>query len=139
VTCSLQDFTYCTRDSAILTVAEMAVGIIVACVPTFGPIFSPRRFASSARNQYTSKNGDTLGSGTHVQLHSYRDDSFGGQSLQGLQREELDLGSFLRCDDSRSHTYVLADTSKPTNLSHNAPDGIGVKRVIDVTSDSPAH
>lgn len=117
----------------------MAVGIIVACVPTFGPIFSPRRFASSARNQYTSKNGDTLGSGAHVQLHSYRDDSFGGQSHQGLQREELDLGSFLRCDDSRSHTYVLADTSKPTNLSHNAPDGIGVKRVIDVTSDSPAH
>lgn len=138
MTCSLEDFTYCTRDSAILTVAEMAVGIIVACVPTFGPIFSPRRFGSSARKQYSSKNGDTLGSGAHVQLHSYRDDSFGGHSLQGLEREELDLGNFLRGDDSRSHTYVHADTSKPTHLMKNTPVGIGVRKVVDVTSDSQA-
>ncbi|OJI88506.1 hypothetical protein ASPTUDRAFT_206339 [Aspergillus tubingensis CBS 134.48] len=47
--CTLdQDLTYCTADSAILTVAEMAVGIMVACAPTFGPVICPsrrRRFA----------------------------------------------------------------------------------------------
>ncbi|KAJ5176254.1 uncharacterized protein N7482_002131 [Penicillium canariense] len=41
--CPLLDFTYCTADSSILTVAEMAVGIIVACVPMLGPVVFPER------------------------------------------------------------------------------------------------
>jgi len=135
LTCSLQDFTYCTRDSAILTVAEMALGIILACVPTFVPIFSRRHFISPTQKHYGSKNGGTLGSKTHVQLRSYRDDSFGGQSLEGLHRQELGLGKSLRYDDSRSHAYIHADTSKPAYLMHNSSDGIGVRSVLEVTSD----
>ncbi|KAF2963906.1 hypothetical protein GQX73_g9654 [Xylaria multiplex] len=38
ITCSLVDFTFCTLDSAILTVAEMGVGITVACVPSLAPL-----------------------------------------------------------------------------------------------------
>lgn len=42
--CSLaEDFTYCTSDSAILTVAEMAVGVMVACVPKMGHLFHRKK------------------------------------------------------------------------------------------------
>jgi hypothetical protein len=55
----VSDFTYCTLDSAILTVAEMAVGVMVACVPKMGPVFRHGReppAASSTR---------------HLQHHNY--------------------------------------------------------------------
>jgi hypothetical protein len=44
------DYTFCTANKAILTVAEMAVGITVACVPILGPVIFPerrRRFAKA--------------------------------------------------------------------------------------------
>ncbi|PYH31614.1 uncharacterized protein BO87DRAFT_442259 [Aspergillus neoniger CBS 115656] len=57
--CTLdQDLTYCTADSAILTVAEMAVGIMVACAPTFGPVICPsrrRRFAEQEQGLSCSR------------------------------------------------------------------------------------
>ncbi|RAH58923.1 hypothetical protein BO85DRAFT_511357 [Aspergillus piperis CBS 112811] len=52
------DFTYCTADSAILTVAEMAVGILVACVPTLGPVLLPSR-----RKRFTERAKPVGGSG----------------------------------------------------------------------------
>ncbi|KAJ5291527.1 integral membrane protein [Penicillium angulare] len=59
--CSLADFTYCTANSAILTVAEMAVGIMVASVPMFGAVVFPerrRRFNKGYR--YEPKSHSTL-------------------------------------------------------------------------------
>ncbi|KAJ5324307.1 integral membrane protein [Penicillium atrosanguineum] len=41
--CNLMDYTFCTANKAILTVAEMAVGITVACVPMLGPVIFPER------------------------------------------------------------------------------------------------
>ncbi|KAL1970675.1 hypothetical protein VTN77DRAFT_4319 [Rasamsonia byssochlamydoides] len=71
--CSLLDFTYCTADSAILTVAEMAVGIVVACVPTLGPVFYPHRHGS--RNRYY-KASDLEASTDHVRLRNYQNQFF---------------------------------------------------------------
>ncbi|KAF2463955.1 uncharacterized protein BDR25DRAFT_382817, partial [Lindgomyces ingoldianus] len=36
---SHQDLSYCAMDSSILVIAEIAGGILVACVPTFRPLF----------------------------------------------------------------------------------------------------
>ncbi|PKY07952.1 hypothetical protein P168DRAFT_314083 [Aspergillus campestris IBT 28561] len=44
--CSSADLTYCAIDSSILVTAEMSSGILVACVPTLGPIL----FRTRARN-----------------------------------------------------------------------------------------
>jgi hypothetical protein len=41
--CNLLDYTFCTANKSILTVAEMAVGITAACVPMLGPVFFPER------------------------------------------------------------------------------------------------
>lgn len=49
--CPADDLIYCLRDSSIFIMAEMTAGILVACVPTFGP-FIYRRKVSSARPQH---------------------------------------------------------------------------------------
>lgn len=49
--CNLDDFTYCSLSVAILSVAEMACGILVACVPTLGPLLSSNRSDSRRRSR----------------------------------------------------------------------------------------
>jgi hypothetical protein len=57
------DFSYCAMDSSILVLAEMTGGILLACVPTFGPLFFPdRKNASSNRNQNGDSSLVTIGS-----------------------------------------------------------------------------
>ena len=71
VTCKDEDFTYCVMVPVMLCVAEMAVGITVACVPVLGPLF----FASlskpvSKQPQYKSGSGATALKGGHSwELH----------------------------------------------------------------------
>ena len=45
-----QDFTYVLVDASILVVAEIAIGLIVVCAPTLGPLFTsnPKRSNSSS-------------------------------------------------------------------------------------------
>lgn len=115
----------------------MAVGIMVACIPTLGPVFFPHRFSSSAQKQYVGKDRENFGSGTRVRLHSRQNDSFGrGRSLHGLEADDMDLGNFLRYGGARSHTFVGAAASTPSFSTHKIPDdGIGVRNVIEITSD----
>lgn len=47
-----EDFTYCFLGSAMLVVAEMSTGILVACVPTLGPIFFSNRFRANIKARY---------------------------------------------------------------------------------------
>ncbi|KAJ5502596.1 hypothetical protein N7463_005470 [Penicillium fimorum] len=47
--CPADDLIYCLRDSSIFIMAEMTAGILVACVPTFGPLLFRGRNARSAR------------------------------------------------------------------------------------------
>ncbi|KAI4219074.1 MAG: hypothetical protein L6R36_008579 [Xanthoria steineri] len=44
IICNEADATYCFEDSALLVMGEMSSGILVACVPTMGPVFFPNRF-----------------------------------------------------------------------------------------------
>jgi hypothetical protein len=115
----------------------MAAGIIVACVPTLGPIIFPqRRFGSSAKKHLVGRSGDTLGSGGHVQLRDYTNDSFDVHSLHSLERDEIALGKSLRYDNPKSHTYVHTSPTQVTNPTHDSPDGNGVRRVIEITTVS---
>ena len=129
--CSLEDFTYCTRDSAILTVAEMAVGIIVACIPTLGPVFFPRRFVSSSKKRYIGYQRDAIGSGAHTRLRGDHNDSFGGVSLQAFERDEIELENPLQHGDSKA--YVSAPGNMTTSVLV-ANDRIGVRKDVDITS-----
>lgn len=134
--CDLADFTYCTRDSAILTVAEMAVGVIVACIPTLGPIVFPhRRHGASARNPYADKNGNTSGSGAHIRLRGYRNDSFNDGSLQRLERDEINETHSLDYGEAKAHTFIHADTSKSADPTYGSSNNIEVRSVIEITKN----
>ncbi|GKZ74138.1 hypothetical protein AnigIFM50267_011379 [Aspergillus niger] len=62
--CTLdQDLTCCTADSSILTVAEMAVGILVACAPTIGPAILPSRRRRSAEQEQSPSNSSNASGG----------------------------------------------------------------------------
>jgi hypothetical protein len=135
--CDLSDFTYCTRDSAILTVAEMAVGVIVACIPTLGPIFFPRRrYGSSAQKSYPSRKGDTFGSSAHVKLRSNPNDSFDVRSIHSQERDEIDLGGPLHYGRNKSHAFIQADPTRGTNPMHTTARVDGVRKVVEITSVS---
>ncbi|KAJ5607776.1 hypothetical protein N7537_004395 [Penicillium hordei] len=47
--CPADDLIYCLRDSSIFIMAEMTAGILVACVPTFGPLLFRGRTVHSAQ------------------------------------------------------------------------------------------
>lgn len=115
----------------------MAVGIMVACIPTLGPVFFPHRFSSSAQKQYIGKDREKFSSGTQVRLHSHHNDYFGrGKSLHGLETDDMDIGNFLRYGGAQSRTYIGASASTATLPTHKIPDdGIGVRNVIEITSD----
>lgn len=54
--CSITDLTYCTPAGFILGTSEETVGVMVACVPTLGPIFFPRSHEGShRRDDYRSQ------------------------------------------------------------------------------------
>ncbi len=56
ILCDSADVTYCFEASAMLIVGELASGILVACMPTLGPVCFPNRFGpknqAAARLQY---------------------------------------------------------------------------------------
>ncbi|KAL6720639.1 ATP-dependent RNA helicase [Lecanora helva] len=56
IECNPLDFTYCTMGSAMFIIGEMATGILVACVPTLGPVIFPRPPVrhNKANQQYPS-------------------------------------------------------------------------------------
>lgn len=56
--CDEKDFTYCLRGSSMLCVGEMSSGILVACVPSLGPVFFPDRFGPKAKPRYRYNNSD---------------------------------------------------------------------------------
>lgn len=137
--CDLADFTYCTRDSAILTVAEMAVGVVVACIPTLGPIFFPhRRDGSAARKNYPSKNGDTFESAAHIKLCSNQNDSFDVRSLHSLERDDIDLADRPHYGRTKSRAFAHSNTNQATNPMHTPAGGDGVRKVIEITTVSHA-
>ena len=57
IRCDETDFTYCLLGSSMIVTGEMSTGILVACVPTLGPVFFPSRFGSSAKARHQFEDG----------------------------------------------------------------------------------
>ncbi|TGO47636.1 hypothetical protein BCON_0269g00020 [Botryotinia convoluta] len=53
--CDQANFTHCVLPAYMIVVGEMSVGIMVACVPTFGPVFFPSRLKTNTGYQSRSK------------------------------------------------------------------------------------
>ena len=51
-TCDEKDISYCLLASSMILVGEMSMGIVVACIPTLGPILNPSRFSPSSKGNY---------------------------------------------------------------------------------------
>lgn len=125
--CPLEDFTFCTRDAAILTVAEMAIGVIVACVPTLG-VLLPSRWENmrKARYQYQYPQSDKSGPiarTSFVHRHGRfgdKDSSQGGSSIQHLKS---DL-------DKQHHGYSVSISQSEVATDRKVDDS------VDDTSDS---
>lgn len=112
----------------------MAVGIVVACIPTLGPVIFPaRRSRSSSQKRYIGYGKDKIGSGAHTHLRGDRNDSIGGTSLQGFEGDEIVLGHSLHHGDSKSYIYARGDVRTSIPAIH---DRIGVRNDIDVTISS---
>ncbi|OOQ82161.1 hypothetical protein PEBR_41864 [Penicillium brasilianum] len=121
--CSLLDFTYCTADSAILTVAEMAVGIIVACVPMLGPVIFPERRRRFDKRYVYKPNHSYGSSQKHSRQHS---DSQGST--------EMALGSGWDKRQNMQYTEISNQVPPPTPAKVRQGE-IAVWREYEVQSD----
>lgn len=123
--CSLSDFTYCTADSAILTVAEMAVGIIVACVPMLGPVIFPERRRRFDKRYVYQPNKTSYGSSQkHSRQHS---DSQGST--------EMALGPGWDKRQNMQYTEIHNKVLPPTPVKSRQGE-IAVWREFEVQSDA---
>lgn len=86
--CDASDFTYCTPYSLIFVLCEMAGGILVACVPTLGPVFFPQRY--QARNA-GNKNWQHLDSGKTGKIPRITVAAMSDQEILADDSDFLDL------------------------------------------------
>lgn len=149
------DVTYCTLNSAILTVAEMAVGIMVACVPRMGPVFRRRMeersilgtSANALRNQaygfgsdYRVKGSQGSGMARPIRLDDIEtadclDSVYSKQSCsQNRASGRQNLNSSLKLGAGRfaGQPEVYAEFS-PQDISWSQTEGIVVARNFAIT------
>lgn len=102
-----------------LTVAETATGVIVACVPTLGVVIFPKRVRSASSAKYTVRRRE----GDSKEQRSRRFLNIDGSD------EEIFAGS-------QAKTSVTVGCSDAHELRFNVMGGVGVRRDIDVTTES---
>ena len=109
----------------------MAVGIIVACIPTLRPVFSPHRYGSSAQKTYNS----SLSTDIRARLHGYHKDTStsGKPSFQGFGGEEIEMCDGLGAGASKSYVTATANANRTPNPADVASDVIGVRKDYEVT------
>ncbi|ORX94171.1 hypothetical protein BCR34DRAFT_550470 [Clohesyomyces aquaticus] len=140
--CDIKDFTYCTHTAILLTVPEMAVGIIVACVPLLGPLIFPSRYKEPATSKYANlRDNSTKQRST---LHSVKATTESleqsTQSFEGPNVESIELTG----EAGKGHTHkawAYSETVPRHVLDTDAAgDWIGVEREFKVTTKTkPAH
>ncbi|OCL04253.1 hypothetical protein AOQ84DRAFT_380783 [Glonium stellatum] len=119
--CNIADFTFCTRDSAILTVGEMAVGIIAACVPLLGPVIFPRRYADSHPKKYNMLGNESTGRKITGSGEAYTYSHQPGNIHLGA--DEIELTASCALEPGRSapaYSEVIANkgTKGPSSVSN---------------------
>ncbi|KAK7757122.1 ATP-dependent RNA helicase [Diatrype stigma] len=152
--CSLMDdFTYCTLDSAILTVAEMALGIMVASVPRMGHIFRRDKSKGSSPGSsgqalhykrylgsHTTGDGRASERGDHVRLQSSDTVDLSGACSQKSAYGSQDTASNVADEEMRLELgHIRAGTNVSAAYwpegSDNDVAGIKVARDFRVTEN----
>ena len=118
--CSIDDLTYCAPIDFILLLCEQTVGIMVACVPTLGPIFFPAKH--SRYISYVSRKIPRSGDG--LQTDRSRSLVGGGGNTNTVPKD----------DDAELLVLNNANTATPLGRSE-----IRVERRSEVSSTPSGH
>ena len=110
----------------------MAVGIIVACIPTLRPVLFPRRFGSSAQQRYDRTYSDISRKGLSFQQHGYEKASQRSHShMKGLE-DEIEMEQPLRYGSSKTVVAANTHTRTLSGPGLTFPDRIGVQMDFEV-------
>lgn len=81
----MEDPTYCILSAILLTIPEMAVGVIVTCFPLLGPLIFPNRYVTPDTSRYDNLHEQTRKQGSTSRLNH-------GPSSNGLhETPSLDI------------------------------------------------
>lgn len=123
IKCPSDDTTYCLLESTLLVTAEISGGILVACVPTLGPLLSRKKEASSTYG-YNSQGQNPLVTFGSIPL---RNSKGKGTTVD----ESRNDGEWTQLDDNNSETGLALrpeTTEHQTNVSqawHSRQDAPG--------------
>lgn len=133
MTCSRGRLAYCLRDISLLHGAEICIGIVVACVPTIGPIFRRRRQRSSPAGIAKASSSKTGNLKNALRFKSRN--AIGSPSTQELAGGTLtDDRSWYGLTETRAYSHN--DTDVELKAGHGGEDGAGIGRVVEISVDS---
>lgn len=133
--CNEKGFTYCFLESAMIYIGEMSAGILVACVPTLGPVFFPSRFGPSAkaRHQYKHTRRAPLpnGSSGRNPLRGPVSGASDERPFATLEEDDVELTAALKVGNGyQVHAGRASGHEKPDR--HVDEDEIGVRNDLPV-------
>ena len=131
IRCDQVNFTQCVLPAYMIVTGEMAVGILVTCVPTFGPVFFPGRHESNTGYKYHSKerSSDYAHKSSRTPLYQLTTSSYDDNNIE-LDRA-LQAGNSYQARASRGSGHE--------NSSSVAANEIGVREDLSIveTRSSP--
>jgi hypothetical protein len=135
--CDQKNFTFCVLPAYMIVVGEMSVGVIVACVPTFGPVFFPSRVRKNTgyrKPTSVEKLTQSFGrSSNRKQLSLFTSDTVDDGSFHALNDNDIELERALNV----GHGYKASASHGSTHTEDDevrsmAPNGIGVRKDLSV-------
>ena len=119
-----------------IVIGEMSTGILVACVPTLGPVFFPDRFA---RSHYKYKDSGKaplhVGSSPRKTFRGHGSDRSGERTFTSLEEDDMEFKTALHLGQSyQAHAVRASIIEEPER--HVDTNAIEVRKDLDV-SDSP--
>ena len=135
IQCNAGDFTYCLLGSSMLVVGEMSTGVIVACVPTLGPVFSPSRFEPSAKARFQYKDirrtHFTDGSSDRTPIRGPASDIFHERPYTTLEGDHVESKGALKLGNDY-HVHAGRASVSESSDRHIHTNKIGVREDLHV-------
>lgn len=136
------DFSYSTVNATILVTAELLTALLVACVPTLGPIFSPGKF----RHKYSGRRWNDDRREQHDNLDKQQN-IHKEKPISRLDDEKFVLqGKLAAAHGTRGvSSCCLINHAKPVASSVSSMDRdqdedlLGVPRDLDISPSASAH
>lgn len=99
IRCDAVNFTYCQFQSSMIVIGEMSVGIVVACVPTFGPVFFPKRIQKNTGYQPPSKERSRGFRSMRTPIGRSTTTASDEGTFHALEDDEIELNRVLRIEN----------------------------------------